>query len=275
MRTARFAHAVTSPQLAAYVAPTLLRPVRVAASPRVPLLVAADWPELLEALGSGRASAAIVSPPMDLGVHASVVARGLVALVPASVVIVYTLITPDAVRGLLEFARLGIDRVVLRGDESEVQLLHDAIECVTTPGVGSDAFARLAAVLGPCPASIRATVRRLYDLPGRFADVGAVARDAGVARRTFDRWLARVGVRSARRLVIAARVSHTYHYATALARGGADRRTILQRLGWSHARVCANDVRTATGWPLRELRARMSPNELADRLTAWVTVDSR
>jgi AraC-like DNA-binding protein len=183
-------------------------------------------------------------------------------------VVVYTTITPPAMRATVELARVGIRHIILKGYDDTPRRFRAVFDTLATEFWSSVLSQRLAPRCRELPLAARDAVALLFRRPDHVRDVAALARLAGVAPRTLHRRLGQVGIASPKRLVLAARVE----WAHALLRSGqlgvAD---VATRLGYASPRRFRRETQLLTGLPPAQLTRRLAPDELVERLHARVT----
>ena len=180
-------------------------------------------------------------------------------------VVVYTTTTQPAMRATVELARLGVRHIVLKGYDDTPRNLRALFDALATEFWVSTLHARLAAHWAQLPANIAEAVTFLFRLPARVRDVAALADVAGVSPRTLHRQLRRVGITSAKRLVLAARVE----WAHALLRGGHLRvGEVAARLGYPTVRRFRRETQLVTGLPPAALRRALATDGLVAALHA-------
>jgi AraC-like DNA-binding protein len=161
-------------------------------------------------------------------------------------VVIYTTMTPPAMRATVELARLGIRHIVLKGYDDTPRHLRALFDALAAEFWTSALHARLAPRLCDAPPGIRDAVAFLFRSPDRVRDVPQLATIAGVAPRTLRRWLERAGIASAKRLILAARVE----WAHALLRGGQlPVHEVARRLGYPTPRHFRRETQRLTALP--------------------------
>jgi AraC-like DNA-binding protein len=182
-------------------------------------------------------------------------------------VIVYTTITPPAMRATVELARLGIRHIILKGYDDTPRHLRAMFDALSAEYWSSILAERLADHWHDLPAAIRDAIAFLFRCPDRVHDVADLAQLAGVTPRTLHRWLARVQIASAKRLVLAARVEWAH---TLLRTGHLPVSAVATRLGYATSRRFRREVQLLTGAPPAVLGRRLAPHELVELLQARV-----
>jgi AraC-like DNA-binding protein len=192
----------------------------------------------------------------------------LIGMHPDTPVVVYTLISPGAMRGTVEFARAGIRHVVLKGFDDTPRRFAALLEELAGGRWQSPLFdARVRPQLGRAPDPLSSAVERLFRFPRDFHDVDDLARAAGMHRRSVERGLGRAGIASAKLLVVSARVERAHHL---LRRRRVSVREAARRLGYPSTRLFARQVRWATGHSPVDIR-QVATDELVTVLAARLT----
>ena len=187
-------------------------------------------------------------------------------------VIVYTTISPPAMRATVELARVGIRHIILKGYDDTPRHFRALFDALAAEYWSSTLGERLTPRWCELPRAVRDAISLLFRCPDRVRDVAGLARVAGVTPRTLHRRLGAVGVSSAKRLVLAARVE----WAHALLRSGQLGVTeVATRLGYASPRRFRRETQLLTGLPPALLARRLAPDELVERLLARVTEESR
>ena len=250
--------------VAARLSEYLLTQLRAALARDHTLVAVPTWGELPQVF-RGRAVDVVVLEPAPLGPDELAPLLRLLASHPAVPVIVYTSVSPAAMRVTVELARRGVHHVVFRGiDDAPGRfraLMQDLADTTWRSALWPWVEARVALV----PAPLERAVRELFDAPHRFTDVADLAAASGLTRRTVERWLTRAGIASPKLLVVSARVERAHHIMRS---SGADVATVAERVGYPSARLFARQVALVTGAPPTAFRASISGVELFARLTA-------
>jgi AraC-like DNA-binding protein len=187
-------------------------------------------------------------------------------------VIVYTTITPPAMRATVELARVGIRHIILKGYDDTPRRFRALFDALASEYWASALYERLAAHWPELPPATRDAVLLLFRHPERVRDVGDLADVAGVTPRTLHRRLGQAGLSSAKRLVLAARVEWAY----ALLRGGQlSVGEVAARLGYGSPRRFRREAQLLTGLPPAAMSRRVAPDALVERLHARVTEGAR
>lgn len=246
----------------------LLTQLRVALGGEHTLLATPGWAELARALRDRPADVVVLDPSL-LAADELLPVLDLLAHRPATPVVIYTSITPSAMRATLEIARSsGIRHVIVRGVDDAPSRLRAVLTDLAGEPWLSALLPFVAARVAGTPARIERAVLRLFRVPHEIHDVAGLARDAGMHRRPVERWLARAGIMSAKRLVVSARVERGHHL---LRHSRVDVGGVARRLGYPSVRLFARQVRFAVGHSPSSLR-RAAPDEIVAGLVEWLSV---
>ena len=241
--------------------------LRIALEDEHALTVVDGWGELAGAVRSRPTDVVILDPRVDGTIETDEV-RKLITRHPTLPVVVYTLLTPELLRATVELADLGIRHLILRGFDDEPRRVRELLERLPAQQLSDLALQGLAPQLDAAPPMLRRAITRLFDAPHAFRNVEDLAQAAGMTRRNLDRWLDRIGLASARMLILAARLIRAVHY---MRDPGYLLDDITKKLGYGSARLFARQVRAATGLTPTMLRERGEPEQLIRELTAQLS----
>lgn len=180
-------------------------------------------------------------------------------------VVVYTSITPPAMRATVELARLGVRHIVLKGYDDSPRHFRALFDALATEFWVSPLYQRLEARCRPLPPRIRDAVGFLFRAPHRVRDVAGLAGAAGVAPRTLHRRLTGAGIVSPKRLVASA---HVEWGLAQLRTGTLQVREVATRLGYPTARGFRREAQLLTGLPPAALTRCIAGDPLVDVLYA-------
>ncbi|HEU4628946.1 MAG TPA: helix-turn-helix transcriptional regulator [Gemmatimonadaceae bacterium] len=178
-------------------------------------------------------------------------------------VVVYTTISPPAMRATVELARLGIRHIVLKGYDDSPRHFRALFDALASDFWASVLYQRLRPDWQELPLPVLDALAFLFRFPDRVRTVADLAAAAGVTTRTLHRWLGRVGVASAKRLVLAARVEWAH---TLLRTGRLQVREVADRLGYVSPRQFRREVHLLTGLTPATLSRRWPADELVELL---------
>jgi AraC-like DNA-binding protein len=242
----------------------LLTQLRAALAREHTLLAVPSWSEL-GGVFRGRVVDVIVLEPAPIGADELAPLLRLLASHPAVPVIVYTSVSPAAMRVTVELARRGVHHVVFRGIDDAPGRFRALMQDLADTTWRSSLWPWVQERVARTPAPLERAVRELFEAPHRFADVSDLAAASGLTRRTLERWLTRAGIASPKLLVVSARVERAHHIMRSTS---ADVASVAERVGYPSARLFARQVALATGAPPTAFRSALSTDDLFARLTA-------
>ena len=246
----------------AYLSDPLLHVFRSVTATAYTLYVARSVQELDTFLTLRPASAAVVDP----------VAPGLSdprLLLPiferhaAVQVVVYTSVTPVAMRGYGLLAAAGVRHLVVRGVDDFPEQFRELLEALPADTLSGILLQMLEPLMAEVPAPLARALAELFRAPHVMGDINAVARAAGMPRRTFDRALERAGFAPADMLYRTARVVRAYHYMRATRTRLKD---IAIKLGYGTPRALTSEVYLITGFLPSSLKYELEPEDLLTRV---------
>lgn len=250
-------------EVAARLAPPLLSHLRIALHEHA-LTVTDDWSELAESVRTRPIDVVIVDPRAGGKIQIDEV-RTLLQRYPTLPMVVYTSLTPETLKATVELARCGVHHVVLRGFDDEPVRFRQLLERLQANRLSGIVMQGLGHRLEAAPQLLRQAVQRLFEAPHGFQGVEDLAFAAGMTRRNLDRWLERLGLESARMLILGARLTRAVFY---MRDPGYLLDDITRKLGYSSPRLFARQVRAATGLTPTMLRESVEPEKFMEQLAA-------
>lgn len=181
--------------------------------------------------------------------------------------VVYSTLSAQTMRSLVELGTEGLGQIVLYGLDDDPRHLRQLLEL--QPGVllSEQLIDGIRHRLNYTPSPVAQAVERAIRNPAAYQNVGEIAGAAGVPRRSFYRHLERVGLASPREILAAARVLRAYallrvpSYSLELA---------ASQLRFSDVDSMAETMKAMAGLTPGRARARVAPDEfirlLATRL---------
>ncbi len=125
-------------------------------------------------------------------------------------VLAYTALTSLGMRALLALSWAGIREVLIRGIDDDAPNVRRAIDRVRHETLGERVLGGLVSALEVMPGPLRAAVTARFVHPDSADTPLRLAVQAGINRRSLDRWMARSGITSARLLVAAPKLLLAY-----------------------------------------------------------------
>jgi AraC-like DNA-binding protein len=189
--------------------------------------------------------------------------------------VVYSTLSAQTMRSLVELGTEGLGQIVLYGLDDDPRHLRQLLEL--QPGVllAEQLIEGLRPRLNYVPSPVAQAVERAIRNPAAYTNVGEIAGAASVPRRSFYRHLERVGLASPREILAGARVLRAYallrvpSYSLELA---------ASQLRFSDVDSLAEAMKAMVGVTPGRARARVAPNEfvrlLANRLISGPGDDS-
>jgi AraC-like DNA-binding protein len=225
------------------------------------LSAATDPAELHALLAAEDADLLVLDPSARDGA----IAESLEALVnrhPALPVIVYTTLTPQAMRLVVRLARVGVQHVVLNRFDDEPRRFLDLIERVPAHPMSELLLEQLAEPMRQLPVVLARAIEQLVRSPSRATSVPELAALAGMTSRTLYRYMAAAQL-PPRELLVCARLLRAY---TFLRRPDSRLKEVSVKLGYAEPALLSEQLREWTGFAPKELRQAAEPTEFVRRL---------
>jgi AraC-like DNA-binding protein len=226
---------------------------------------AADAAELYSLLRAADAELLVVDPAMNDGRYEGAVEE-VIGSYPALPVIVYTTLTPAAMRQVVRLARVGIQHVVLNRFDDEPRRFLDLIERAPAHPLAELMLRELAVPLGALPVVVARAIEQLFRSPGRVKTSQDLATLAGMIPRTLYRHLTPLGILP-RHLVICARLLRAY---TLLRDPGVRLKEIALKLGYADPDILSEQLREWTGCSPKDVRSTLGPEAFVHALANHV-----
>lgn len=253
----------------AYLPPLLLAHLRVVVASRAHRLHAVtQWAQADAILRSEPIGVAIVDPTMDGGWEESEAIGTLTRRFASLPVVIYTTLTPAALKGVVGMARQGVSQLILYRFDDDPGRFLELLEQLTGNALRETTLARLAPQLAALPSRLAWAVATLFAEPQRIATADDLARLAGVPRRTVYRVVEGAGLGTPSRLVKGAKLLQAYAF---LRDAGYSLEDVARKCGFSSRQLFARHVRELSGMQPRELRRRVAPERFVEMLAAWLT----
>lgn len=218
------------------------------------LSTAADSAELHSLLRTSDADVMIVDPAMGNGKWEGALEE-IVAGYPQVPAIVYTALTPAAMRQVVRLARVGLQHVVLNRFDDEPSRFLDLIERAPAHPLAEAMLQELAVPLRALPLIVARAIEQLVRSPARVKNTQELAALAGMIPRTLYRHLMPVGLQP-RQLLICARLLRAY---TLVREPGVRIKEVAFKLGYADPDHLTEQLREWTGCSPRDLRSTLTP----------------
>jgi AraC-like DNA-binding protein len=243
----------------------LLSHLRIVLGDTNSLDAAEDAAELHSLLRSADVEVLVVDPAMQEGRWEAAVEE-VIGSFPALPVIVYTTLTPSAMRQVVRLARVGIQHVVLNRFDDEPRRFLDLIERAPAHPMAELMLRELAVPLGTLPIVVSRAIEQLFRSPARVKNSQDLASLAGMIPRTLYRHLTPLGLQP-RHLVICARLVRAY---TLLRDPGVRLKEIALKLGYADPDNLSEQLREWTGFPPKDVRSSLGPEAFVQALANHV-----
>lgn len=178
--------------------------------------------------------------------------------------VVYSTLSAQTMRSLVELGTEGLGQIVLFGLDDDPRHLRQVLEL--QPGIllSERMLGTIRPRLNHTPAPVAGAIERAIRNPTVFRHVGDLAGAAGVPRRSFYRHLERAGLASPREILAAARVLRAY----ALLRiPGYSLEMAASRVKFSDVDALTDAMKAITGVTPGRARLRLAPDEFIQLLT--------
>jgi AraC-like DNA-binding protein len=188
--------------------------------------------------------------------------ESLITRHPTLPVIVYTTLTPQAMRLVVRLARVGVQHVVLNRFDDEPRRFLDLIERVPAHPMSELLLEQLAEPMRQLPVVLARAIEQLVRSPSRATSVPELAALAGMTSRTLYRYMAAARL-PPRELIVCARLLRAY---TFLRSPDSRLKEVSVKLGYAEPERLSEQLREWTGYAPKELRHSAEPTEFVRRL---------
>ncbi len=228
--------------------------------------IASSWKELEEIIRREPVSVVIVDPAADGVVDVDAVA-GLLQRFPSLPIVGYVMLTPTAFGAIAELARRGLDHVVLHRFGDSRERLQQTISRVQTNPPSQKVMQQLEPVLRQVPLALARAIGDMFERPHRYTSVLELATTAAMPSVSVYRYLDTVHLGSAKKLLVAARLSRGLTY---LKDPGYSVREVATKLGYRHSRIFTAHVIEVFDMTPSRLRSRMTEEDALAHLIRWL-----
>jgi len=178
-------------------------------------------------------------------------------------IVVYSALTAQTLRSLVELGTEGVGQIILYGLDDDPRHLRQVLEL--QPGIllAGQFLTLIRPALNLTPAPVSAAVERAIRTPAVFHNVSDLTTAAGVPRRSLYRHLERAGLASPREVLASARVLRAY---ALLRNPGYSLELAAQQLRFSDADALCEAMKAMVGLTPGKARSRVAPEEFVRRL---------
>lgn len=230
------------------------------------IVEAVSWPDLIDLVRRRPVDLIVVDPAVEGSVEVDPVFR-VMDNFPRTPLLVYTSLGPASVSALTELSVRGVKDVVLQRFDDSPRRFQILLERVAKKQLSRYVITNIADSLDLLPDATAKAVEQVFDKPQAFLSAADIASAAGVPLSSLYRSLRIAGFRSARRILVAARVLRAHAY---MREPGYSVQEVASKLGYSHPRILARHTNLALGVKPRHLRRRMSDEAVIGRLVDWM-----
>ncbi len=252
--------------IASYVPSPLRQPLRVALGEEHRIVEAVGWPDLIDLVRRRPVDLIVVDPAVEGAVETTPIMRVMDSF-PRTPLLVYTSLGPASAGALTELSIRGVKDVVLARYDDSPKKFNQLLERVAKKQLSRYVISNIADSLGMLPEPVAKAVEQMFDKPQAFLSASDIATAAGVPLSSLYRSLRLAGFRSAKRILVAARVLRAHAY---MREPGYSVQEVASKLGYSHPRILARHTNLALGVKPRHLRRRMSDEAVIGRLVDWM-----
>jgi AraC-like DNA-binding protein len=258
--------------VAVFLPPQLLTHVRHVLADEPDFFIAGSWKELEEIIRREPISVAIADPAADGDVDVDAVA-GILPKFPSHTLVGYVMLSPSAFGAIAQLSRRGLTHVVLHRFGDSKERLQQTIARVKTNPPSQKIMDLLNPVLRHVPLNLSRAIADMFERPHRYTSVLELATTAGLPPVSVYRYLDAAELGSAKKLLVAARLSRSLTY---LKDPGYSVREVAAKLGYRHARIFTAHVIEVFEMTPSRLRSRMSEEDALAHLIRWIDIpDSR
>jgi len=248
----------------AYLPAPLLSHLRIVLGDRHQLTPVDGWEALDAAVRREQADIVVLDPtlPGTVRVSETVV---LQQRYPSVRVVVYTSLTPSAMRMVVELAKHGLQHVVLHRFDDDPRRFTELLTQLPGHALGELLLEKVNDAVAALPPRVGGAVARMMRAPRHYSTVDDLAAGAGMTRRQLYRVLEGAGFTSPRLLVQAARAVRAFAF---LRDPGRLLEDVSEKLGYSEPRVLNRVMLELVGTRPLEARGTMNPQEFVERVAA-------
>lgn len=248
----------------AYLPAPLLSHLRIVLGDRHQLTSADGWAALELAVRKQQADVVVIDPTLPGTVRVSETVM-LQERYPSLRVVVYTSLTPSAMRMVVELAKHGLQHVVLHRFDDDPRRFTELLTQLPGHALGELLLEKVDEAVRALPPRVGGAVARMMRAPRHYSTVDDLAAGAGMTRRQLYRVLEGAGFTSPRLLVQAARAVRAFAF---LRDPGRLLEDVSEKLGYSEPRVLNRVMLELVGTRPLEARGTMSPQEFVERVAA-------
>jgi len=227
------------------------------------LIPVVDWAELQSVVMHQGVDVVIADPAVTVG-HIEVEAlEDLRRRFPSLPIVVYTQLSPAAIKAIVRLARSGVEHVVLSRFDDEPRRFLEMLESIPASALGERMLQELVGPLSVLPVTVVRAIDQLFRSPARFKNAHDLAAAAGMNLRTLYRNLEPAGIYSARALVVSARLLRAYAF---LKDPGRSIKDVAAKAGYHSPWQLSQQLREVTGRTAEQVRREVTQEALVSLL---------
>jgi AraC-like DNA-binding protein len=248
----------------AHLPPPLLAHLRVVLGVHHSAVAPETWPAFLDATASPEHDVLVADPYAD-GCNRAGELASFVATHPWTPLMIYTAVTPAALKAVAELAVVGAQQLILYRYDDEPHRFLEILERQPAHALSTALLREFDPGLSSLTPPLARAVERLFRRPIGFETAGDLASSAAITVRTVYRQLTAAGFESPRRLIVGARLLRAFAYARDPDQSLEE---VARRLGYSAPRMLTRHMREIVGITPRAARRRMPAAEFVSALAA-------
>ncbi len=223
-----------------------------------------EMAELVEVCRSMTADALIIDPGYGREDFVEAIVRQATGL-PITLILYTDLATPTVAQRILQAACAKCVDVAIRASDGAPDAWWRRVRLRSEGRAAAMLLHRIARRLQSLPTALQPAILKLFcgtDIPASVSDL---ARDANVSRQVLDRWSRRIGLRSPKAIIDAARLAR---YRDLRREEAHPHPIVLTTVGFESVRTAAECCRRFTRLPLRHAIQDLSTHDFVDRVVA-------
>jgi AraC-like DNA-binding protein len=178
---------------------------------------------------------------------------------PSLPVVIYTQLSPSAMKAMVRLAKSGVQDVVLSRFDDEPRRFLELLESIPAHTLSERMLQELAESIAILPITVARAVDQLFRSPARFKNAQDLADASGMNLRTLYRNLEPAGIYSARALVVSARLLHAYSF---LLDPGRSIKDVAAKAGYNSPWQLSQQLRELTGRTAEQVRRELKQEAL-------------
>jgi AraC-like DNA-binding protein len=178
-------------------------------------------------------------------------------------VLIYTELEPLTARRIVEVVEFAARELVLRGSDDAPELLHRKLAALVVPSAPAILLSKVAPHFRSFPEPLQTVVVGLFGRSPLPRWVNSLADETGLARRTVDRWMDKVGIFGAARLLDVVRFAGVWEPLVEQQLSVED---VFARCGYARQRLFMAHSRRLVGVSPLEIRKRYTRETFSARL---------